>query len=428
MFQLRDTTRFRLDLAAFCLFGLLPTLATAAWCLHRHWPGAASAEADRLGRLMGLDAKLAVMSHLRPGAILYEGLELRDPETGEALFRCRLMETAWRNETDPSGQSRRVLEIALSQSEWFAGSFDRARRLLQTAMDGSRSLPGADIRLSARDLILRVPGGPLTFPTAEAALASRPDRTRLKILLHPAGCDAPDPIRLAVDRNRQIGDCPDFCGRKPQKWDCPLPPMPFAWELQTGSGSLPCDLLALLGDEIPPLGPECRFSGEVRANQCPDGWQGEVSGRLDDLDLGSLARNVLPHCVAGVGSAAIESLRFRAGRLEEVRASLAVGPGTIDRTFLAVATDALGLAVGDEPAENGRRIPFDRLAFSVALDEEGIRLKGLCDEIAPGILLCQGDKGLVGEPAAAIDATALARAFAPAAAAGVPVRRCPDWR
>ena len=35
-----------------------------------------------------------------------------------------------------------------------------------------------------------------------------------------AGVFHSDWLRL---RNRQTRDCPDFCGRRPQKWDCPFP-------------------------------------------------------------------------------------------------------------------------------------------------------------------------------------------------------------
>jgi len=31
-------------------------------------------------------------------------------------------------------------------------------------------------------------------------------------------------VALLIAARRRAGDCPNFCGRTPQKWDCPLPP------------------------------------------------------------------------------------------------------------------------------------------------------------------------------------------------------------
>ena len=83
MFQLHDRTRRRLCLAAFVCVGAIPSLLVGGWCVARHLPGRAQAEADALGRQLGLVVKLEAVKHLRPGAMLYEGIELADPETGQ---------------------------------------------------------------------------------------------------------------------------------------------------------------------------------------------------------------------------------------------------------------------------------------------------------------------------------------------------------
>ena len=57
---------------------------------------------------------------------------------------------------------------------------------------------------------------------------------RGKSALHPTGqCEYPRELTLGNGAaepqsqgfgNQGFGDCPDFCGRTPQKWDCPLCP------------------------------------------------------------------------------------------------------------------------------------------------------------------------------------------------------------
>ena len=137
MFQLHDTTRRRLCVAGFLALGVLPALLVGGWCLSRHLPGCVQAEAQQLGRQLGLDVKLGGLKHLRPGAVLYEQLEAADPETGQTIFRCRLVEIARQQQSDAQGQCRPTLVMTASQPEVEAAALDRIWQCLQRTLGGS---------------------------------------------------------------------------------------------------------------------------------------------------------------------------------------------------------------------------------------------------------------------------------------------------
>jgi len=158
-----------------------------------------------------------------------------------------------------------------------------------------------------------------------------PGGTRAEINFRLAGVATPEPIRIRVVRDRQAS------------------PPTSGFELDTGGGELSCNVLAMGLSELKPLGPRCRFRGRIWANETPEGWTGEVTGQLVELNLGNLVTDHFSHRLSGVGEATIPLARFRRGRLEEGSARIEVGPGTIDRALLAAAMGRLGLVQGTEP-------------------------------------------------------------------------------
>jgi hypothetical protein len=117
MLHLHDRTRRQICVAAFGLACLLPTLVVAGWCVRRHMSNCAAVEARELATCLGLDVKIAAVRYIRPGAVLYEGVELADPETRQPIFRCRLLETALEQRTNEQGQRRPTLSLVASQPQ-----------------------------------------------------------------------------------------------------------------------------------------------------------------------------------------------------------------------------------------------------------------------------------------------------------------------
>ncbi len=331
MFHLHDTTRRRLCIAGFLLFGALPTLLVGGWCASRHLPGRARSEAQSLAAQLGLDVKLDAVNCLRPGAVLYEGVELSDPETGQTLLGCRLLEVSWGEQTDEQGQRRPTLSMVASQPQVEAAALNRTWRWLQNLLASQLGRLQPDVQLSAAEVTLHAADGSQTLTDVEGLIEGLRGGTHAQVHFRLVGADTPEPARIRVVRNRQVS-----------------PPM-SGFELYTGGGELPCNVLAMGLAELKPLGPRCRFRGYIWANETADGWEGEVTGQLAELDLGSLVSDHFPHRMSGSGELTVQSARFRHGRLEEGSGILVAGPGTIDRSLLTAAVEAPRPAAGQQP-------------------------------------------------------------------------------
>ena len=458
MFRLHDNTRRRICRAVFLLLCVVPTAGVSAWCARRHLPGVAAAEAKRLERELGLDVSLAGLRYLRPGRVLYEGLELRDPETGRPLLRCRALEADWQRSTDREGRPRASLVLIASQPEIEATAADPemgARQVgapLGELLDRMlrcptilRMVPGGsqtDVRLAAGQLTLRAAGGSQTFSGLQGSIESFAGGTQAEASFRLAGIDTPQPIRIRIVRNRQI-----------------TPPA-TGFELDTGGGAVPCGLLAIGLPLLERLGPRSRLRGYIWANQTGDGrraptghrsagvvaeaklwsrwsadWEGEFAGQVSDVDLDELVTGHFPHKLGGTAQVTIQSARFRRQRLEEATGTLVAGPGVISRSLIDAAVEQLGLVRGVEPQTPGELVPYEQLAAGFLIDARGLQLQGGCspsghrsEGLVAGAILADRQGRLLGEPVVQPQpVVALVRTLVPASQHQVPATRQTDW-
>lgn len=423
-FRLHDKTRRRICIASFLLLGALPTLCASAWCIGRHLPSCVRAESRELALQLGLDVKLERVSYVRPGAVLYHGVELADPETGQILLRSRLLEIVNGRETDEHGQPQPMLTLTASQPQIDAAAIPRVWRWLQTLMTGQLSRTKTLVQLSAPELTLQAAAGAQTLTNLEGLVENLPGGTHAQLHFRLVGADTPEPARIRLVRNRQVS------------------PPASGFELYTGGGELPCNVLAMAMAELKPLGPRCRFRGYIWANESPDGWEGEVTGQLVDLDLGSLVTDHFPHHMSGAGELTVQSARFRQGRLDEGSGLLVAGPGTIDRSLLAAAVEHLGLQPAsdllprpntlrpdpEEDQQAGPLVPYQQLALSVTLDSQGLRIRGRCTDSEPGVVLSDGRHRMLSEPKGRPrPVAALVQTLVPQSVVQVPASRQTDW-
>jgi hypothetical protein len=343
--------------------------------------------------------------------MLYDGIELADPETGQTILRCRCLEVAWQQQADSQGQRRPTLCVIASQPEVETAAIDLVWRWVQRLLENSPGRGQANVQLSADAVTLQAGDRSQTMTEVAGLLETLPSRTTAQIDFRLVGADTPEPASIRIVRNREVS------------------PPASRFELSTGDGELPCSVLALAIAELKPLGPRCRFRGQVWANETPDGWEGEVvAGQLVELDLGSLITDHFPHRLNGIGKATIQSAHFRRGRLEECSGMLTAGRGTIGRSLAAAAVDRLGLTVGSAPIPPGDRIAYQELAMSIAFDAGGLRLRGLCTTAEQGTILSDGRNRLLGEPARGPQPiTAFVQMLVPQSVVQVPVTRQTDW-
>ena len=429
MFRLHDKTRRYVCMAGFFLLCVTPTVLVAGWCVMRHLPGRLAAETQRLKRETGFDVSLDGMKYLRPGVVLYEGLELRDPETGEAILRCRLLEVGVVETSDDATWPGGAITLVASQPRVEAAALDRVGELVMRLLRRRAGDANLDVRLAAGELTLRTPDGSQTLTDLTGSIESTPEVAQADVKFRlagdersvpPAARDA-EPISIRLARNRKST------------------PATTGFDLNTGGRALPCSVLAMGLPVLRPLGPRSRFFGYIRSNETPNGasaertasgrWNGEVNpGRLLDVDLDRLVTDRFPHKLSGTAEVTIQSARFHDGRLASASGTLVAGPGVISRSLIHAAATHLHLAAGAESPTPGDLVPYEQLALQFVFDEEGLWLEGRCTTVDPKAVLVDRERVLLGEPPAAAQlSVALLRTLVPPSELQVPAGRQTDW-
>jgi hypothetical protein len=459
MFRLHEKTRRRICRAAFLLLCVVPTAGVSLWCVQRHLPGVVGTEARKLQRELGLDVSLRGLRYLRPGGVLYEGLELADPETGRLVLRCPALEADWRQTTDRQGRPKATLVMIASQPEIEATAADRLGELLSRLLrrpairwgiemsHRRQGSPPTDVRLTAGELTLRAGDRSRTLSKLQGSIEWFPAGAQAEASFRLAGADMSRPIRVRIVRNRQT-----------------TPPT-TGFELDTGGGAVPCGLLALGLPLFEQLGPRSRFRGYLWANQtgdgqtpdglasaghspCPTEWAGELAGQAYDVDLDGLVTEHFPHKLGGVAQVTIHSARFRRRRLEEATGTLVAGPGVVSRSLIDAAVEHLGLVRGGGGYEQmpypptagelqglGDPVPYEQLALAFLIDSRGLRLQGACSAsghrsqaLVAGAVLVGRQGRLLSEPAPEPrPVLALLRTLLPASEVQVPAAPQTDW-
>lgn len=380
MFQLHDTTRRQLCKALFVVMALLPTASVVAWCIARRLPSRMEAEAQSLGRQLGLEVRLQGLKYPRPGEVVYEGLQIVDCETSQVLFRCRQLAVV--SETPlPNREHRGALALFPSQAEINAEGINRLWKLLERTLEGHYGRLGADLRLVAGDVTI-AGAESQTLTDVVASLASEPNATQANLQFRVAGAPAASSATsITVVRNREVS------------------PPAFEVDLNTNGSDLPCNLLGMAMNQWDVFGSHCRFRGRIHARQLQEGWQGEIdSAKLGEIDLDRLVSDHLPHRLTGTADLTIQSARFVQGRLEEASMMFSAGPGTIDRSLIDSAEDHWGLTATAELAKAPEQIRYQELAFVLTLDSKGATVQG-CTRIGDqGTILANAKDRLLGEP------------------------------
>ncbi len=409
MVELHDRMRRRIALAIFFGVGLMPTLGVSAWGLWWHSTRHVAAEAEHLGWRLGMKVRIAGVRHPRPGAIVYEEVEAREPETNQPVFRCREVEAWWES---PEGDAKGpLLRIVLSQPEINAVQWAEAWRLVDRVLSARAEPNDVRLNLLAGQLTLAGRGESFKLQQVEGRVESLPGGPQAWVTFRPAGSEAPEPARLWVTRNRHLS------------------PPATGWTLETAGSFLPCRLLALGLPGFGLLGSRCRFSGTLMAGPSEDGPSGELAGQFIEVDLEHLVPDRTSHRLTGTADLNVETARFGSGRLQEGAGSLVAGPGRVSRSLLEMAMGRLGMAGGPGIDRDDRLIPYEQLALWFACDAGGLRLRGLSPAGGSGTILAGRRGPILSEPQTPgqpLSLAAVVQAIAPEAEDLIPIARQRD--
>jgi hypothetical protein len=378
MFRLSDATRRLVTTGLFVLLCVVPTVVVIAIGLWRGLPGRAAAEERRLSLLLGQPVRLASVRELRPGKVLYEGLEILDPETGRILLECDQVRAEFdsvRRKGDKAGVPR--LRISVDRRAVVADSLDVFRpvadRLLQRRIEGAPPLAV----LTIERIVLKKLG--CEFP-AYAEVTLQPQESRIELRFRWKG--QTKPVSLCLVRNRNC-----------------VPPVDGFQFISGDDGPIPCSVLSTILPPFPDLGPNSKFQGLINGNHVPEGcrrldgqeyaagWQLDVRGYLLDIDLEKLVADHLPHEISGTGSLQLEQLQIFAGRIAVMKGSLQATRGRISRDLVASCVQELGLETTFPILGPTALLIYDELAVGFHLDGAGLRLFGECHSNPEGAML-----------------------------------------
>jgi hypothetical protein len=414
MFRLHDRTRRRICYTAFVLLCVAPAVFIFGYGIHLYRPGYVSAEAERLGRQLGLDVAIDDVKYPRPGVVLYEGLCLSDPETRQTLLRCQSLEAEFSRTTDAEGRGKPSILLVASRSEIQADGIQRLWPLIAQGMELRGHWADRDVRFAAGNVTLKSAQAAAELSEVQGGIERLTDGSQAQITFRLADNEKSQPARVRVVRNRQV-----------------VPPA-TGFEIDTAGGTMPCSLLAIGIPEMKALGANAQFCGYLWANQASgegqSGWDGELTGLLTDIDLDQLVTARFPHRLSGTAQLAVQSARFNQSRLEKCACTLTAGPGMIGRSLLEAAANRMSLSQDPRFLPSGDMVRYQQLSLAAMLDSDGLRLQGRCDGDAHGAIISDGRNPLLGDSAGKpLPFLALLQTLVPRSEWQMPVTRQTDW-
>jgi hypothetical protein len=409
---MHDRPRRQVCRVAFLALCMLPAAGVLAWSGWRAGTWHRQACAAELSRAVGLQVSCTALSYPRPGIMLYQGVELSDPETAAPLARMRFLETGGSGGTSAWVASQPEFDAVQLRDFW-----QLVDRRLREASDTATTT-----RLSAAEATLHWPAGSQTLTDVHGQIsmpgaAGGPRTATLSFRI--AGIEMPEPIRLRVTRERD-GDAAGEANPNGSQLKTTL-------ELHTSGAALPCATLAVPLGVANRLGGSAKFRGSVWATATTEGWEGELSGQFTDVDLQNLVSEQFPHRLSGTAEITVQKARFSHGRLEEAVGTLSAGPGVVSQSLVSAAVEYLHLVPGPANSHADMLRQYEQLALAFVVDSAGLTLHGQCAG-APGVVMRLGDGTVLGEaggPSGPL--VALVRTLVPRSEVQVPATRQSDW-
>jgi hypothetical protein len=398
MFPIHDRTRRWICRVIFILGGVLPMACVAAWAAVVHSASHLEAVRQQVAEVLGLNVRLESVSYPQPGVMLLKGLELTDAETGEPLASIRAAEII------SDGKSQTIVlsqpDANITRPQWLWALTDSRLH---------RRIGEAPLRLSAGELTVRFRGGAATLIDCSAQFESASERNTLTAAFRLADLPATEPDRLRIERaSAGVESARSF-------------------EMDARAAALPCSLLTALVERRNYLGEKSTVRGQIRGTQMPNGWQGEFSGRLENVDLNELVTDQFPHRLSGKAAMSIEKAIVHSGRVEEFHGTMSAGQGIVSDSLLASAADNLKMRrEGSRTATS--TTDYEELSAAFDLDARGLVVRGTCKDNRPGIVM-RGREGATlwqttGGP---VPIVAFLKALVPDSQTQVPATRQTDW-
>ena len=351
---MRYIQRRRMCRVLFCVLCALPTLLIGGLAAILNTPSYRAVRQqqlrDQLSRRLGVEVKFASCQWSNTRQWVLHKVELLDPESHAPLASIRSV-AAW--------QTAGGWQVELGQPELDAARLPRLVEILHEHVL-QRSDVHLPCELTAATAVLR--DEPYMESLLDVRLVSQgeSDAAELFLEFRPAAAESEQPVRLRVVRNRQ------------------MEPAATGWELHCETTALPCQLARSWIPQLRHLGSECCFRGSIWAENLAAGWEAELAGEFQLVDLDSLVSQQYAHKLSGVATLAIDQMLVREGRIKHLEGQLASSGGTVGLSLLEAAEEHLRLK-RCLPSAQAPRMAYRDLWFEFVLDEAGLVFSGRDD-------------------------------------------------
>lgn len=369
--MLHYATRRRICRAGFVLLCLAPTGGVLAWSAWMHWPLHRAAAERELSLQTGLRARVARVSHPRPGFTFFHDLSLADAETGATLVRAARLEI---------GQTRDGTVVAATELNLDGRQFAAVAALLGRALRGSGTGETERLTFWAGRARLARPRGALDLEQVQISVD--PDRDGSSATLRFQLAGAAQPVVVQLRRLRG-------------------PTAAQELRVDASASEIPCWLLVPLWPELARLGPEARYRGTLTARLQEGSSRAELQGEFAGVALASLLSEYAGERLSGAATLRFDRLALRQGRLHQAAGRLEARDGRVSPSLLAACQRHLHCGAAQELTRLDGPLAYRQLAVAFSLDENGLTLSGLCGQPHSGAMMVDPYTLLLAEPRSA---------------------------
>jgi hypothetical protein len=421
MLPLHDHTRRRIAIALFFTLCLAPTVGVWAWCLSKRLPNHLQSEADRLSWQLGVKVELDAVRYPRPGAAVYEGVRLSNPETGQRIAVFREIETHWstlaevekdetesrlaaerrgdksanQGEPSKSPSDKPVLVVHVDQAAVEVSQWDELAKFVERAVTCRLGNAALDIHGVSDEVRWTQKGNLLSMGSLRGWIKHSAGGALAELAFRSADATTDAWSKLCVTRDRSRA------------------PAANGFELTVPDEfPLPCALLAVAAPPMTGLGPKATFAGRLNGWQTSDGWAYRLTKcRFGEVELRSVAAQWLSgHKLDGKALVLLKEATLSSGRIQWIDGILQARHGRIGLPLVSKAVE-LGLQPGNNVLQPGNfSIDYDQLGAAFRFDSHGLQISRL--EGSDGRLIAVGGEPILSESGQPIAAGVLAMAFA----------------
>ena len=407
MFIEQSAGRIRLVRTLFVLAGILPCALLVGLAVWRHSARHIEAVERECESLLGMPLEIGGVTHLRPGAMRLEAVELL-AATGEPILTLPALD----------------VEVSATEVRLAAQRLECTPRIVSSLVEISGAWLVEPERFSKAWV---VDVAEVVWPAEMGAASMRPSGIHaegalvagaraVRVRREPQGRDE---IRVQSSPGVGADDAArgEADGRRLVLHAAIAEPLPVA--LVAALARLPAAAAAATG-------PAAIMQGDVDAVLEGGAWSGRLSGSVGRIDLASLSARAV-HRMTGEADLEVDSLEFEQGRLAVCEAGVSAVAGRVPQDFLNAVVNVLGCRAGPAfrslAAEAVRG--YDDMACRVRIDGRGLAIRAPGDR-AGAVMRSQG-LAVLEEPLERVPAERLAWLLAPPGRVPVPASDATAW-